>query len=204
VTPSASPALHPTLLVVCPEHAAESSPLLTLTTGLARGDDACWAQFHGEFGPGIFRQLLAATRGDHDLASEALQQTYLRVARHARPVDSAAMFGAWLRLVARTALSDCRRRRQSFWSLLRRRHADPSDTGDPAPHADRLQTALDEALTQLDADDRALLEAKYLSGHEVRRIAETMALTPKAIESRLTRARAELRHRLLTALSRHE
>ncbi len=204
MTPSASPTLHPALLAARPEQAAEPSPLLALTTGLARGDDACWARFHREFGPGIFRQLLAATRGDHDLASEALQQTYLRVAKHARPVEAAPMFAAWLRLVARSALSDCRRRRQSFWSLLRRRSEDPSDLGDTAESETKLQLALEVALGQLDADDRALLEAKYLSGLEVRRIAETLALTPKAVESRLTRARAELRRRLLATLSRHE
>src|SRR5688572_31109907 len=108
---------------------AASPELLTLTTGLARGDDIAWSNFHREFGPRIFRQLLAATRGDHDLASEALQQTYLRIARHARPCDAEPMFNAWLRTVARTALSDCRRRRMSFWQLLQRRHADPSDEG---------------------------------------------------------------------------
>jgi RNA polymerase sigma factor (sigma-70 family) len=206
VNPSASPALHPALLAPTPGHAAPASPLLELTAGLARGDDACWGQFHREYGPAIFRQLLAATRGDHDLATEALQQTYLRVARHARPVDSAPMFAGWLRVVARTALSDCRRRRQSFWSLLQRRHADPTDLGNSEATAgeDRLQAALDEALARLDADDRALLEAKYLNGLEVRRIAEDLALTPKAVESRLTRARAALREHLVFTLRRHE
>lgn len=204
MNPSASPALPPALLASAPGEAAPHSPLLALTSGLARGDDACWAQFHRERGPTIFRQLLAATRGDHDLASEALQQTYLRIARHARPCDSEPMFAAWLRVVARTALSDCRRRRQSFWSLLRRRHDDPSDLQDNERDEGRLQQALDAALAELEPDDRTLLEAKYLSGLEVRRIADNLAITPKAAESRLTRARAALRARLLAALHRHE
>jgi RNA polymerase sigma factor (sigma-70 family) len=206
VIPAANSTLASALLAARTEQAAEPAPLLALTTGLARGDDACWSQFHREFGPGIFRQLLAATRGDHDLATEALQQTYLRVARHARPVDAAPMFHAWLRIVARTALSDCRRRRQSFWSLLQRRHADPTDVAaaDIAADEDRLQLALDAALAQLEADDRTLLEAKYLHGLEVRRIAEQLALTPKAVESRLTRARAALRALLVSTLRRHE
>ncbi|MBC7365727.1 MAG: hypothetical protein H7343_02760 [Undibacterium sp.] len=73
---------------------ASGSPLHTLTTGLARGDDVTWTRFHRDFGPGIFRQLLAATRGGHALARGAPQQTYLRVARHARPCDSAPMFSS--------------------------------------------------------------------------------------------------------------
>src|SRR5690348_638613 len=123
---------------------AQVSPELKhLTAGLARGDDAAWAQFHRDYGPAIFRQLLGATRGDHDLASEALQQAYLRVARHARPCDSDAMFWGWLRLVARTALSDCRRRRRSFWDLLRRRAGEPEADTEAGHNDERLQAAID-------------------------------------------------------------
>ncbi len=188
------------------EPAASSAPLRELTTALARGDDAAWAQFHRDYGPRIFRQLLAATRGDHDLASEALQQTYLRIARHARPCDAEPMFLAWLRVVARTALSDCRRRRISFWQLLRRRYDDAADTETSGADLDeeRLQTSLDRALAALEPTDRDLLTAKYLSGQSVRAIAEKLSASPKAIESRLTRARAELRKHLHACLADHE
>jgi RNA polymerase sigma factor (sigma-70 family) len=197
--------LNASLLAARMEQTVPASPLRELTAGLARGDDTAWAQFHRDYGPRIFRQLLAATHSDHALASDALQQTYLRIARHARPCEVEPMFLAWLRVVARTALSDCRRRQQSFWSLLQRRHADPVTAGDAAePTDDRLQLALDTALAQLDADDRALLEAKYFSGADVRSIAAKLAVSPKAIESRLTRARAQLRHLLIAAFARHE
>ena len=52
--------------------------LRELTAALARGDDAAWAEFHRDYGPEIFRYVLGGTRGDYDLAAEALQQTYLR------------------------------------------------------------------------------------------------------------------------------
>ena len=194
---------------ICPaavEPAPAPSPLCELTTGLARGDDTAWTRFHRDYGPGIFRQLLAETRGDHDLASEALQQTYLRVARHARPCDSALMFAGWLRVVARSALNDCRRRRRTFWELLRNKAAAPEEFSD-SPHSaneDALASALDAALAQLTDSDRSLLERKYFSGTDVRTLAAQLDLTPKAVESRLTRARAELRRLLLTAIKRHE
>lgn len=196
--------LNASLLAARMADPAASSPLSALTSGLARGDDAAWAQFHREFGPGIFRQLLAATRGDHDLASEALQQTYLRIARHVRPCEAEPMFWGWLRIVARTALSDCRRRRQSFWSMLRRRAIEPTleeENARDAVDEALLQAALDTALSRLDPADRALLEAKYLSALDVRTIAERLGISPKAAESRLTRARQELRRHLRAALS---
>src|SRR5438874_10404941 len=186
------------------EPVATPSPLLVLTMGLLRGDDGAWSQFHRDYGPRIFRQLLAATRGDHDLAREALQQAYLRIARYARPCAIEGMFIAWLRTVARTALSDCRRRRQTFWQMLQRRRDDPTATESASEDEERLQAALDYALLQLDPADRELLEAKYFSGLAVAEIAARMALSPKAVESRLTRARAELRRHLLSLLSPHE
>jgi RNA polymerase sigma-70 factor (ECF subfamily) len=181
-----------------------ASPVRELTAALARGDDSAWSQFHRDYGPGIFRQLLAATRGDHDLAGEALQQTYLRVARHARPCDIEAVFLGWLRVVARSALNDCLRRRRSFLNLLNRRHADPTDSPPPVAAEDELLAALDAALAEIGADNRALLEAKYFSAISVRTLAAKLAVSEKAVESRLTRARAELRDRLLAILPRHE
>lgn len=203
-----SPALTPTappLLATRTEQDASRTPLLELTRGLERGDDAAWAQFHREYGPMIFRQLLGATRGDHDLASEALQHAYLRVARNVKPCDVEPMFLGWLRVVARTALHDCWRRRRSFWQMLQRRQADPAAALDvDEAEEERVLVRLEDALAQLEPDARALLTAKYFSGRDVRSIAEEMQVSPKAIESRLTRARAELRRRLIAELSRHD
>lgn len=183
-----------------------ASALQELTTGLARGDDRAWAQFHRDYGPGIFRRLLAATHGDHDLASEALQQTYLRIARHARPCDIAPMFASWLRVVANSALNDCRRQRRRFWDLLRRNHETAAADAELSESSgdDVVSAALDHALAQLGERDRALLERKYFHGDEVRTLAARLDLTPKAVESRLTRARAELRRLLVASLKRHE
>lgn len=168
-------------------------PLRALTLGLARGDDAAWSQFHRDYGPRLFRQLLATARGDHDLATEALQQTYLRIARHLRACDLEPVFLAWLRVVARSALHDCLRR-----------HAEPADSDSASASEDHLLAALDTALAQLPAETRTLLEAKYSAGATVQALAAQHLVSPKALESRLTRARAELRQLILAALSRHE
>lgn len=184
----------------------EEALLRELTAALARGDDQAWHRFHREYGPRLFRSLLGATRGDYALASDALQQAYLRIARHVRPCDAEAMFTAWLRVVTRTALSDCRRRRTSFWQLLTRRRDDPADAEytDDAADDERLQASLATALAALEPEDRALLEEKYFSGATVKYLAEKFGVSPKAIESRLTRARTALRRHLLAALARHE
>ena len=63
---------------------------------------------------------------------------------------------------------------------------------------------LDCALSRLPETDRALLEAKYFSGKSMRTIAQQLSISPKAVESRLTRARETLRRELRTALQNHE
>jgi RNA polymerase sigma factor (sigma-70 family) len=204
VIPCATDSLNASLLATRMEQAAAPSPLRELTVGLARGDDAAWAEFHRDFGPGLFRYLLGATRGDYDLAGEALQQTYLRIARYARPCDSAPMFGGWLRVVAGSVLNDCRRHRRSFWNLLHRPEARSEESTTDDANEEHLFTALDAALAQLAAADRSLLEAKYFSGTHVRTLAASLMISEKAVESRLTRARAELRRHLIAALPRHE
>src|SRR4051812_48205780 len=103
------------------------NPLRELTRRLTVGDDDAWHIFHRDFGPRIFHQLLAATKGDYALASDALQQTYLRVARHLKPCDAEPVFNAWLRTVANSALHDCWRRRAGFWRLLKRHGEQPFD-----------------------------------------------------------------------------
>lgn len=185
------------------EQTDPASALSKLTAGLAIGDDASWSQFHRDYGPGLFRYLLASTRGDYALATEALQQAYLRIARNARPCDSPPMFAGWLRVVARSALSDCRRRRVSFWNLLRRRFEDPADISSPAEE-ELMLAALDTAMAQLPEEERQLLEGKYLHGLSVRILSERLSLSTKALESRLARARTSLRQQLLAVLKQYD
>ena len=204
VIPSVPRPLNPALLAAGMEPGNPPSRLQALTSGLAQGDDRAWSEFHRDYGAGLFRYLLACTRGDDSLASEALQQSYLRIARHARPCASEPEFIGWLRIVARTALGDCRRRQHSFWNLLRRRAADECDEPEVRDHEEQLLNALDAALAQIAPESRALLEAKYLAGARVCLIATNLGLSEKAVESRLTRARGELRARLVSLLSNHE
>jgi RNA polymerase sigma-70 factor (ECF subfamily) len=192
------------LIPVERERTAPSSELRRLTQAMAQGDDEAWSYFHRAYGATLFRRLLAMTRGDDDLAKEALQRTYLRVAKHVRICDSEGMFESWLTTVARTALQDCWRRRRSFADLLFRKRQEPLEPPSDSAIERGLADVLDEALARIDVADRTLLEKKYFAGQDVRSLAEQMSLTAKAVESRLTRARAALRLEILAALQRHD
>lgn len=180
---------------------APSAALADLSRRMRQGDNAAWSSFHEQYGPLLFRILLAETRGDPHLAGEALQRAYLRVARHVRLCDSETMWVTWLRMVCRSALSDARRRERRFWDFFRSADVDAGSVPPLPTNDSELFASLDRALANLDPGMRQLLEWKYFLGESVVAIASRLQLTPKAVESRLTRARVELRRFMLSRLS---
>ena len=66
-----------------------------------------------------------------------------------------------------------------------------------------LEESLDAALLRMEPGDRELIEWFYFDGLSHKEIAERTGATPKAVSSRLERARAKLRSLLTNTLS-HE
>jgi RNA polymerase sigma-70 factor (ECF subfamily) len=64
----------------------------------------------------------------------------------------------------------------------------------------RLMELLETNLAALPAEERELLERKYLAGQPVRQIAEETGTTEKAVESRLVRVRRRLKEIILAQL----
>jgi RNA polymerase sigma factor (sigma-70 family) len=71
--------------------------------------------------------------------------------------------------------------------------ADPPNTAETGQSEARLEESLDAALLELDPEDRRLIERFYLDGRSQKEVAGELNLTPKAVSSRLERARARLR-----------
>jgi RNA polymerase sigma factor (sigma-70 family) len=172
-----------------------------LTRRLAAGDEEAFREFHARYFDRLHLFLLAVTRGDEHAAREALAETLLRVARHARKFDDEEVFWSWLKAIARNAARDGGRKRRRYHALLEKFslfHPAPSAPADG--HDNRLRALLDETLSALDAADRALITGKYLRGDTVAELAAQTGLTPKAVESRLLRLRRTLGEALLAKL----
>lgn len=170
--------------------------LRALTTALGRGDDGAWQTFHEVHGPGLSRYLLVATRGDAHLADEALQQTYLKIARRVPTTDDVGYFKSWIINVARNALADLRRSRSRYRLLLLRRRAEPPElpaiAHASAPDALDVDQVLLSCLDQLPAEPAELLRDKYFRHQSVASLAQARSISVKAAESRLPRARTQL------------
>ena len=176
-----------------------------LSHGLTGGDEEAFREFHQRYFNRLLRYLLVITRGNEEAAREVLQETYLRVARHARPFEKEEVFWSWVVVLARSSARDRGRKQQRYCRLLARYTHFWASLGSKGPRdteIDRQTRALlNESLTDLSSLDRKLVEGKYFHGSSVMELANNERMTEKAVESRLVRARRQLRETLLKKLS---
>jgi len=200
VTDSLTAFPHTEFAMASPGEASEATVAL-LTRGLADGDEAAFREFHALYFHRLFRYLIVVAHGDEVLARDALQETFVRVARHARRFDDAQAFWDWLAVLGRSAVAAGGRRQSRYRRLLSLfRHEPPP----PAPCGeDEAFGALESAMAMLGEADRALLHRKYSDGCTAQQIAAECGSSEGAVESRLVRIRRELRAHILKGL-RHD
>lgn len=190
------------LTVETPPLPCTADDTLRLTKRLTAGDEAAFQEFHERYFELLYEFVLIVSHGDVADAQEILQETLLRVARYARPFADEDIFWRWLKMVARSAARDAARKQYRYLNLLRNYALRwlPVHSGAEEAAGCELIDLLQESLSALNAEDRHLVEGKYLRGLTVRDLAAETGLTAKAVESRLLRLRRQLREQLLRKL----
>ncbi|HXJ61246.1 MAG TPA: sigma-70 family RNA polymerase sigma factor [Verrucomicrobiae bacterium] len=181
---------------------ASAADIAALTRALSQGEEHAFHLFYDLYVGRLLRYLLVLARGREDTARDVLQQTLVRVARHAKPFDREEKFWSWLTVVARTAMVDERRKQNRYLAFLDRfLHRQPADGPWAEPEAQiQLSTLLEEEVERLPTEERALIHRKYFFGVSVREIADETQTTSKAIEARLVRTRRKLKKAVLARL----
>jgi RNA polymerase sigma-70 factor (ECF subfamily) len=172
-----------------------------LAIAVGRGDEAAFRQLYDHYHERLFRLLVVIGRGDEALAHDLVQSVMLTAAAKLKPVESEEHLWNWLARVARQHLSKARRQRRREPELVTLAEL-PEPAGAVEPEA-VLEEGLDAALLALETEDRQAVEWFYFEGLSHKEIAERVGGTPKAVSSRLERARAKLRSLLTRRLS-HE
>jgi len=188
--------------------AAEALPgaglnVADLTRRMAAGDEAAYRVFYEAYFDRLWRYLLVVTGGDEDATREALQSALLRVVRHVKVFPDDRIFWGWLTVLARSSLSDQRRKRWRYLAFLDRftRHAEVQQSATAPAEADaKLLSLLEGNLAALPAEERQLLEWKYCESRSIRDIAAALGTTEKAVESKLLRVRRKLKSAMLIGL----
>jgi RNA polymerase sigma-70 factor, ECF subfamily len=172
-----------------------------LTAGVARGDEAAFRELYDDYQGRLFQLALVLSRGDEALARETAQAVFVTAAAKLRRVESADHLWNWLARVARQHLAKMWRQRSRDSAVVC--VGELPECADPRVVDSMLEEKLDAALALMDAEERELIEWFYFDGMSQKVIAERLDATPKAISSRLERARARLRSLLAQKLS-HE
>ncbi len=151
--------------------------------------------------------------GDREEARDAVQDVFLKVYGKAASYRPRGQVYTWIyRIAANHCLNRLRRRNLvRFFSLTRApdeepaAHAEPiSEAADPATAAETRQRwrATRRAIDRLPVGQRAVLVLAKFEGLSYKQIAEALAITPGAVESRLFRAMRNLEAAQETAESR--
>lgn len=172
-----------------------------LVAAIARGDDATFEQLYERYHRRLLRLALMLGRGDESLAQEAVQGTFIVAAGKLRRVDSEAHLWNWLAQVARQQIARACRQRKDDATVVSTEEL--SGIAMTAESDRQLEEILDAALASLDPEERQIIERFYFDRLSHKEMAEQLDITPKAVSSRLERARTNLRSLISKKLS-HE
>lgn len=142
-----------------------------------------WAELYSEHGPSLLN-FLTKLCGDREVASELMQETFVRAIRSGGKVEVRSA-SAWLfRIAANLARDHHRRRRLLRFVPFSGREASPFRMNDPEAEL------VHRALRELPATISTTLLLHYDAGFSRKEIAAMDGVTEEAIKSRLARGRA--------------
>jgi RNA polymerase sigma-70 factor, ECF subfamily len=177
-----------------------SPDVLTLTARMSRGDEAAFHEFYKLYFNRLLRYLIVVTNGQEEIAREAMQLAFVRVARHVRKFGSETAFWNWLAVLARNCAVDELRKRNRQQNLLVRFFQQRPGDVDLGVVDEQFLKLLEKGIAGLPDDERWLLERKYFAEETARCLAEEFQVTEKAMESRLLRIRKKLKVMILDRL----
>jgi RNA polymerase sigma-70 factor (ECF subfamily) len=163
--------------------------------GLRRGDAAAFDTVFAAFRRRLYGYLVRMTRR-RDVAEDLLQETFLRLAQHARSLDGDTRLAPWLFTVAHRLVVSWARaqavRDQLAGDLPRREIAHNSPSPLEALADSQAQLALERAFAALPAPHREVALLVGVEGLQPAEVAQILGQRPDAIRQRLARARSQL------------
>lgn len=169
---------------------------LALVERLRQGDPDAIDDVYAAFNKRLFTFLVRLSRR-RDVAEDLLEETWLRLVRHANRLRADTRLGPWLFTVARNLHVSWRRSRMledsadvsliALWPLSVAR-ASPFE----AAATSELERRIERAIAALPAASREVLLLVGVAGFDIADAANICGVTPAALRQRLHRARETL------------
>jgi len=169
---------------------------LGLVERLRRGDGNAFDAVHAAFNARLFTFLVRLARR-RDVAEDLLEETWLRLVRHARRLQPDTRLGPWLFTVARNLHVSYIRSRLledsatesliGLWPFSVERSS-PFE----AAAASELERRIERAIASMPSTSREVLLLVGVAGLDHSDAADICGITPEALRQRLHRARETL------------
>jgi RNA polymerase sigma-70 factor (ECF subfamily) len=169
---------------------------LALLQRLRNGDEAAFDAVYDAFNVRLFTFLLRLSRR-REVAEDLLEETWLRLVKHAHRLHDTTRLGPWLFTVARNLhVSFVRSRVLEDSTTAGLTVLWPSVADRPSPFeataASELERRIERALATLPAASREVLLLVGVAGFDHSDAADVCGITPEALRQRLHRARVLL------------
>ena len=183
----------------------------SLLVRLRHGDDAAKAEFIAAYDElvrwSVVRKLHAAT-GNRETSSDVediCHDVYVRLFKNnceaLGKIREPASINAWLMTVSQNHVYSYLRKRQvrhmARESMVREREEGYEESPEKRALASEQLAMLRERIERLEPKDRLILQLYYVHDLKYADIAETLSLNINTVASRLMRAKARLRERLI-------
>jgi RNA polymerase sigma factor (sigma-70 family) len=147
---------------------------------------------------GFVQQAARRVCGNEALAAEAVQLTFITLARKAALVSRHPSIAGWLHVTTVMHTRNLLRQHQRETVKHERfqRHMDETPEGDPGSIWKDLEPHLDAAISALSVKDREALLLRYYRALSVKEVASTLGIATAAAQKRLDRAMERLRAKL--------
>ena len=160
----------------------------------AHGDTGAFARLVERHQSMVRAVLRRMAKGDHALADDLAQETFLLAWRNLAAFRHDARFSTWLYRIALNAwLSHSRKRRESLQDDLGEAPAQACP-GPAVPLADRLD--LERAIATLSDGERAAIAACYYADLSHEEAAAALGMPLGTVKTHILRAKAKLRAKL--------
>lgn len=186
-----------------PDASAPAPADEALASALARGDDSALDALMLRWQLPLRSFLCRHLQNEAD-ALDLAQETFVRIYRHRAAYRDGAKFSTWMFQIALNLCRDHarRRHRRPFVALdSAPERADPRPSPDAAALASERTSAIRDAIATLPEKLRAPLLLSTYHDLPHAEIAASLRVTPKAVETRLARARELLRQKLVRWLA---
>lgn len=160
------------------------------------GESAALETLASRWNARLFRHACRLTR-DRELASDALQDAWLAIARGLQRLQDPTRFPGWAHLIVgnkcRDAIRKLQRRRRLKNDVAQEPRSESVPAAVESAQVDPRLAALRSAMADLPDDRRTLLSLFYLEQMSVEQIAVAMDLPAGTVKSRLFYSRRKLR-----------